>query len=237
MSTGVLHAFYNSKQWIIFRGQYILKHVQQHKGVICTTCGKHIFNRGDIQLDHYPIELTEDNYLDVNISMNEDNIELKCMSCHNKRHGRFNGGGHKRKEKSVYIVYGPPMSGKITYVIENMEPGDLVVDMDRLYQAISLRPTYDKPDNLKYNVFSIRSHIIDNIKSRYGGFRAAWIVGGYPEKFIREKLAEDLGAELIFVDTSKELCIDRLQCCSDYRADHKDEWKQYIDKWFEDYSN
>ncbi|MBH1941645.1 HNH endonuclease [Mobilitalea sibirica] len=237
MSTGVLHTFYNSDEWLIFREQYILEHIKINKGVICSKCGKHIINRGDIQLHHTPIELTEDNYKDVNISMNKDNIELICRSCHNKEHGRFCGGGHKRREKAVYIIYGPPMSGKTTYVYENMEPGDLIVDMDRLYHAVSLRPMYDKPDNLKYNVFSIRNHIIDNIKTRYGGFRTAWIIGGYPEKFTREKLAEDIGAELIYVETSKELCIERLECCNDYRAEHKDEWVQYIEKWFEDYSN
>lgn len=236
MSTGVLHSFYNSPPWRVFREQFILDHIKEHKGVICNHCKKHIFVSADIQLHHTPIELTEDNYMDVNISMNKDNIELICRSCHNKEHGRFCGGGHKRKPKAVYIIYGPPMSGKTTYVYENMEPGDLIVDMDRLYQAVSLRPMYDKPDNLKYNVFSIRNHIIDNIKSRYGGFYAAWIIGGYPEKYIREKLAEDTGAELIFIEAEKELCIERLYACNDYRSEHKEEWIEYIDKWFEDYS-
>jgi hypothetical protein len=78
---------------------------------------------------------------------------------------------------------------------------------------------------------------IGNIKTRYGGFRTAWIIGGYPEKFIRDKLADDLGAELIYIESSKELCVDRLNACNDYRSEHKDEWIQYIDKWFEEYSN
>lgn len=237
MSTGILHSFYNSKQWLVFREQYILEHTKQNSGVICSKCKKHIFVSADIQLHHTPVELSESNYNDVNISLNPDNIELICRSCHNKEHGRFCGGGHKRKEKAVYIVYGPPMSGKTTYVLENMESGDIVVDMDRLYNAISLRPMYDKPDNLKYNVFSIRNHIIDNIKNRYGGFRTAWIIGGYAEKFIREKLADDLGAELILIETPKELCLDRLNICNDYRSEHKEEWIQYIDSWFDNYSN
>lgn len=237
MSTGILKAFYNSKQWLLFREQYILKHVEENKGIICKTCNKHIIDRGDVQLHHSPTELTEDNYKDVTISLNEDNIELICRSCHNKEHNRFCGGKHKRREKAVYIIYGPPLAGKKTYVSENMEPGDIVVDMDMIYHAVSFMPTYNKPDNLKFNVFSIRNHIMENIKTRYGGFRAAWVIGGYPEKFIRDKLAEDLRAEIVFIDVDKELCAERLESCSDYRADHKDEWIQYIDKWFEDYSN
>ncbi len=237
MSTGVLKAFYNSKEWIIFREQFVLDHMKQNDGIICTECKKHIFERGDIQLHHSPIELTEDNYKDVRISLNPDNIKLICRRCHNKEHNRFCGGKHKRREKAVYIVYGAPMAGKKTFVYENMEPGDIVIDMDLLYQAVSMMPMYDKPDNLKYNVFSIRNHLIDNIKTRYGGFRSAWVIGGYPEKFIREKLSDDLRAELIYIEADKEICIERLNECHDYRADHKKEWIQYIENWFEEYSN
>jgi hypothetical protein len=127
------------------------------------------------------------------------------------------------------------MSGKKRYVMDNMEDGDIVVDMDRLYQAISLKPMYDKPNNLRFNVFSIRNTLIDNIKTRYGSFRTAWIIGGYADKYQREQLARDLGSELIFIEADKEDCIYRLDYCNDYREDHKEEWKGYIEKWFEEY--
>jgi hypothetical protein len=237
MSEGVLKAFYNSKEWKLFRQQYILKRMKEDKRIICKYCDKNIIESADMHLHHTPIELTEENYTDKTISLNEENIAIACRHCHNMEHGRFCGGKHKRREKAVYLVYGAPMSGKITYVSENMEPGDIVVDMDRLFNAISLMQTYEKPDNLKYNVFSIRNHIIDNIKTRYGGFRTAWIIGGYPEKYIRDKLAEETGAELVFIDTPKDICIARLDSCCDYRATHKSEWVQYIERWFEDYSN
>lgn len=116
-----------------------------------------------------------------------------------------------------------------------MEEGDLVVDMDSLYQAVTLLPRYNKPESLKYNVFAIRNSIIDNIKTRYGGFRTAFIIGGYPRKAERERLAKQLGAELILLDVDRDTCISRLDQVNDYRADHKEEWSQYIDKWFEDY--
>lgn len=236
MSEGVLKAFYNSKAWIIFRQQYIIKQLKDKKKIICSICNKIIIESADMQLHHTPIELTEDNYKDTNISLNEKNIKIACRRCHNKEHGRFCGGAHKRREKAVYIVYGPPLSGKASYVQDNMEPGDLVVDMDRLYSAISLLPMYDKPDNLQYNVFSIRNHIINNIKTRYGGFRTAWIIGGYPERYMRDKLVEDLGAETIFIDASKEECIERLNMCTDFRSTQKNDWIQYIERWFENFS-
>lgn len=233
MSTGVLKRFYNSDEWKIFRQQIILSRRKNGK-VVCENCGKNIVISKHIQVHHLE-ELTEDNYKDVNISLNPDNVKVWCHICHNKHHKRFCGGGHKRKEKAVYIIYGPPMSGKSSYVIEHMEPGDIVVDIDKLYAAVSFMDEYDKPDNLKYNVFSIRNHIIDNIRTRYGGFRTAWIVGGYANKFERERLANELGAKLILINATKKECIDRLDTCNDYRQEHKEEWISYINKWFDEF--
>lgn len=234
MSSGVLKTFYNSKEWKLFRQQIILDR-SKNDGIYCEKCGKKIVNSKSIQVHHIE-ELTEENYKDVSISLNPDNVLVWCQICHNIHHGRYHGAVKKRKEKSVYIVYGPPMSGKAKYVIDNMEAGDIVVDMDRLYKAVSLQPMYSKPDNLRFNVFSLRNILIDNIKTRYGNFRTAWIIGGYADKYKREQLAKDLGAELILMQSTKEECKYRLDYCNDYRQDHKEEWSQYIDKWFEDYT-
>lgn len=234
MSSGVLKKFYASSEWLAFRQQIILARKKDGR-VICEKCGKQIVVSKHIQVHHIN-ELTEDNYKDKNISLNPDNVLVWCHNCHNKHHGRFCGGGHKRREKAVYIIYGPPMSGKSSYVIEHMEEGDLVVDMDELYKAVSFMPKYNKPDNLKYNIFAIRNSIIDNIKKRYGGFRTAWIIGGYPRKSERERLIESTGAIPIFLNASREECINRLEGCNDYRADHREEWIGYIDKWFDEYS-
>lgn len=233
MSTGVLKKFYSSPQWLAFRQQIILDRMVDGR-VICEKCGKQIVVSKHIQV-HHEIELTEDNYKDANISLNPDNVKVWCHICHNKHHGRFCGGGHKRKEKAVYIIYGPPMSGKTSYVMEHKEPGDIVVDMDELYKAVSFMPKYNKPDNLKYNVFAIRNAIIDNIKTRYGGFRTAWIVGGYPRKAERQRLIDTTNGAGMLMHATKEECINRLESCNDYRAEHKEEWKEYINKWFEDY--
>ncbi len=53
---------------------------------------------------------------------------------------------------NVYIVYGPPMSGKTSYVIEHMEKGDIVVDMDSLYKDYYLHSlTYLNTSNVNVN--------------------------------------------------------------------------------------
>lgn len=236
MSSGVLKRFYSTEPWLSFRKKIINDRMKDGR-IVCENCGKQIVVSKHIQVHHTPIELTEENYKDVNISLNPDNVVVWCHSCHNKYHGRFCGGGHKRREKAVYVIYGPPCSGKTSYVIEHMEEGDIVVDMDSLYQAVTLLPRYNKPDNLKYNIFAIRNSIIDNIKTRYGGFRTAWVIGGYPRKVERERLIASLGATPILLKVSKEECYERLKQCNDYRSEHIEEWEQYITDWFDNYSD
>ncbi|MCM1567085.1 MAG: ATP-binding protein [Dehalobacter sp.] len=179
---------------------------------------------------HHKIELTPENVQDVLISLNPDNVLVVHHECHNRIHKRF--GYHP--EHNVFVVFGPPLSGKSSFVHEYMSRGDLVVDMDRLYQAVSLLPDYDKPDNLLTNIRGIHNLLIDNIKTRYGKWNKAWVIGGYADKYKREKLADDLGAELIFCNVSKEECFSRLEV-DEARRYRKDEWRGYIEKWFNDY--
>lgn len=222
--------FYNSQEWQRCRLSLISE--RSPEGIIhCEYCGKIINSSGDAEIDHVK-ELTLDNVNDFNISLNPQNLKISCKLCHNKKHKRFGTA----KEHNVYIVFGPPMSGKTTYVKENMERGDIVVDMDRLFSAISLFDLYDKPETLKYNIFAVRNTLLDNIKTRYGKWNNAWIIGGYSNVHDRTRLADELGAELIFIDTPKEVCIKRLDTCCDLRYYQKSDYKMYIDKWFDEFT-
>lgn len=223
--------FYKSKEWINFRKIIILE-----RGATCEECNKVITESKHIQVHHIK-ELDPSNIHDTSITLNPNNVKILCQECHNKEHNRWcKGSSVKKKDKGVYIVYGPPGAGKTTYVLDNMERGDIVVDMDRLYEAVTLLPRYDKPNNLKYNVLSIRNGIIDNIKTRYGKFNSAWIIGGYADKYQREQLARDVGAETILVLEPKEVCLSRIESANDYRQECFKEWEGYIDKWFNNYT-
>ncbi|MGJ9381795.1 hypothetical protein [Salipaludibacillus sp. CF4.18] len=222
----VIKSFYASKEWIALRLLLIIE-----RGNKCEHC-KEIISKSKDLIGHHTVELTPENVHDHNISLNPDKIEIVCFDCHNKEHKRF---GYKGA-KEVYLVYGPPMSGKTTFVKHQVERGDIVVDIDSLYSAVSMLPDYDKPDNLYNNVIGIHSQLLDNIKTRYGKWHNAWIIGGYADKYKRERLANDLGAELIYCEVDREECIRRLEH-DEVRQYRKDEWKGYIDKWFESYTN
>jgi hypothetical protein len=216
----VLKSFYASEAWQRFRLVII-----SERGMTCQECGKIIGNPFDCTL-HHDKELTPENVTDVTISLNPDNIRLVCHDCHGKIHHRF---GYQM-EKGVYIVYGPPLSGKTSFVREQMRRGDLVVDLDRLYAAVTMLPEYDKPDNLFSNVIGVYNLLVDNIKVRHGKWISAWVIGGLPDKYRREQLANDLGAELIFCDVGQAECLARLRLDEGRRLRG---WEKYVSDWFE----
>lgn len=222
--------FYDSPAWLNLRQQIILE-----RGNICEMCGKSIVNSKSIHLHHIE-KLTMENVNNVNVSLNPDKLQVLCHSCHNKTSDRnCNKIELKRAVRAVHIVYGPPFSGKTTYVEEHLSDGDLVVDIDRLFEAVSYAERYDKEDCLKFNVFAVKNLLLEQIENRHGKFKNAWIVGGYPRRFDREQLANRLGADLIYQDVSKQVCYSRLNKCNDSRNHRKEEWRKYIDRWFEDF--
>jgi hypothetical protein len=194
------------------------------RGLRCEYCSRRVVASKDLSLHHIQ-ELTLENVHDATVALNPDNVLVVHHGCHNKIHGKRG----REFRQAVYIVYGSPMSGKGTFVAEQRAPGDLVVDMDSLFEALTGLPRYEKPDALLPNVKAVYNTLIDNIRTRYGGWSTAWVIGGYPEKYQREKLAEQLGAELVFIDTSKEECLRRLTA----DPERGEEWAGYIERWFE----
>lgn len=196
------------------------------KGLYCEHCHEPILR--DIEcIGHHIQELTPVNVNDANISLNPKNILLVHHRCHNAIHDRF---GQATSQK-VFIVYGAPLSGKTSFVRGNKRHSDLVLDLDELYQAITLLPAYDKPQELAVNVFQLRDCLLDQIKTRTGKWSQAWIIGGYPLNTERERLATQLAAELIFIEATENDCLSRLHKDKD-KLPFITEWQRYIHDWF-----
>lgn len=219
-SISQVNEFYHCKEWID-----LMKNIRLERNNICEFCNKPIVNAYD-SIGHHKIALTDFNINDTNISLNPENIMLVHHRCHNLIHNKLG-----KPQQNVYIVYGSPCSGKSTYVRDNIEVGDLIVDMDNIWQSISGCDRYTKPEQLKANVFAVRNLLIDNIKLRVGNWSNAYIVGGYPLVSERERLSNQLGARLIYIDTSKEECISRLE--NNPQGRNITEWRKYIEDWWE----
>lgn len=220
--------FYRSKEWEKFRQVVIMDRLTDSGESICEYCGKPIVKAYDLIL-HHKTYLTEENYLDSTISLNPDNIQLLHHRCHNSIHNKL---GYSKRE--VFIVYGSPLAGKSSFVAEVMNEGDLIVDIDNLWEAVSGCDKYVKPNRLKSVVFSLRDNLLESVKYRRGKWSNAYIIGSYPFEAERNRLADTLGARLIHIDTDKAECIARLESCDDGR--NKNEWLEYIDSYWLQYS-
>lgn len=220
-----LDTFYRSDEWRRFRDIVIAERLTPDGLTVCECCGRPIVRAYDIILHHCNTFLTEENVNDVQISLNPENIQIVDHSCHNKIHGNY---GHKRRE--VFLVYGSPLSGKTSYVESVRERGDLVIDIDSIWQCVSACDRYVKPQRLTSVVFAVRDTMLDAVKHRLGKWNNAYIIGGYPYLSERERIMRAYGAREVFVDTPKDECISRLKACAD--RDY-DEWIRYIDDWWE----
>lgn len=227
--------FYKSDTWLNFRKTVIHDRMDEQGFVYCADCGKAIVNKYDMIL-HHKTELTDANVNDAMISLNPELIEVVCFKCHNKEHDRFQGGnythGWKMPQKHVYIVYGSPCAGKSSWVREVAGENDLVVDMDSIWQMISINDRYIKPAGLKSVAFELRDKIYDIIKYRSGKWRNAFIITGGALKGDRDRLMQRVGAdELIFIDTSEEECIKRMGSRF-VDEEIKQRWIGFISDWF-----
>lgn len=219
----MLATFYNSGEWRAFRKTMIAK-----RGNICAHCNIAILDARAI-IAHHKQELTPDNIHNPAIAFGEDNIDLICFDCHNKSHKRF--GYAQYEDRHVYLVYGPPCAGKSCFVMQHMLRGDLMLDIDIIYSAVSGLSLYDKPQALRQNVFAIRDLLLDQIKTRTGKWGNAWIIGGYPEAYARQQLINELGAEPIFIEATREECLSQAIA----GGNRPQEWQGYINNWFERY--
>ena len=219
-----LFEFYRSDEWRSFREVIINERTKDDGFIYDEMTDKPILKKYDIVL-HHKTELTEENVFDYNISLNPENIMVLSHRSHNYIHDKF---GHSMRQ--VYLVYGAPLSGKTTYVHDNMSEGDLIIDMDNIWQCVSGCDRYIKPNRLRSVVFRLRDDLLDMVKYRFGKWSNAYVLGGYPLSGERERLLKDLSAREIFIDTSKDECLARLE--ADEQRDHE-EWIRYIDEWFE----
>lgn len=215
-----LKTFYKSKQWEKLIEQLKIERINDDGQLICEHCGKPIVKKYDC-IGHHKIELTDDNVNDYEVSLNPNNIMLIHFRCHNIIHQRYEGFKQK-----VYLVYGSPCSGKTTFVDSVATADDLIIDIDRIWECLSNNDRYHKPNRLKANVFGVRDCLIEQVKTRNGMWKNCYIVGTYPLRTDRERLCELLNAKPIFIEETKAVCISRAM---------NDEWKKYIDEWFDNY--
>ena len=210
-----LKAFYNSDEWKVRRLQQLDGH-----DYACEECG------ATAEEVHHIVFLTIENVNDYNISLNPSNLKCLCHRCHNIAHNRWLPS-KRIEDQKVFLIWGSPLSGKTTYVKDHMLFGDLVIDVDNIWESISFQDKYIHPESLLKNMYTVRNALLDDVKVRKGDWNNAWVIGGFADKYRRIKTIKELGAEPIYIDSSKEECINRI-------SERPKEFINYINKWWEE---
>lgn len=125
----------------------------------------------------------------------------------------------------LYIVTGPPCSGKTTYVKEHMSEDDLVFDSDEIARAFtySKHHTVNK-EGIKHFILKLRYQWIQALRN-FGPNGNAWLIASNLTDSLM-KNCRQYDYEVVKMDASIEECLVRMQK-DDSRPD-KEEWEKVI---------
>lgn len=138
------------------------------------------------------------------------------------------------KQTRIIIVWGPPAAGKSTYIREHATEEDVIVDLDKIKQAICVFPKSEAPDQLLQTCLLLKETLINEIKNNRVYAKTAYIAEGLPREKDRKKYL-DMGVKMVGIIPPKEECIKRAML--DDERINKNHQIQIIEKWFSIYSN
>ncbi len=201
-------AKYNSTAWRKCRASYISRHP------VCEECEKQGLTVMAREV-HHRVPLSEGGSL-----LAESNLQSLCHKCHMGIHG-FKGSGYT----DINVVYGPPCSGKSTWVEQRLNKGDFVWDLDKILSAVSGQPIHSPVGAGVLSIsLSMRDTVIEEIRKRSCRLNRVWIIITDPSR-LRVILH---GATFWRVEAPIDVCLERA-----IKANRSEEVLDVIRKWFD----
>lgn len=136
--------------------------------------------------------------------------------------------------KQATVVVGPPGSGKTTYVRDRAGHGDMILDLDRIFVALTGLPKYNKPAGILPFALCAYDAVISQAAQSLGDVKHLWIIASAPTKEERKRLVSPLNAELVIMDTDAETCVRRIKQ-DPHRASTWKYFEEIVKKWWSRY--
>lgn len=147
--------------------------ILERDGWACQIRGRNCTRTAD-QVDHIvPLEAGGAPY-------DPANLRAACRRCNvGRRNQLHTNEGWRNARTHITLVYGPPGAGKSTYVQQNKQPGDLVVDYDLLGAALGSPDRYTHQD-IHQTINAARNAVIAKIRMGESGAQRVWIISTNP---------------------------------------------------------
>lgn len=101
------------------------------------------------------------------------------------------------------VVTGPPCAGKTTHVRNRATPGDIVIDLDQLAQALGSPDSHDHPPAILAVARAARhAAIVDAIRQHTRRGATVWVVDAAPSS-VRRRQYHQAGAVYVHLDVDR----------------------------------
>ena len=128
--------------------------------------------------------------------------------------------GWKDSDTEILLVVGPPGAGKSTFVAEEREEADLVIDYDLIAQALGAEAHGD--DTLHTEVMAARNALLKRVQRGEVTAPRVWLISANPK-------AESMFPhhEVITIDPGEDEVLKRAD-----KAGRPEKWRQLIRDWY-----
>ncbi|MFW8567055.1 AAA family ATPase [Orrella sp. 11846] len=132
--------------------------------------------------------------------------------------------------KPLTLVCGPPGAGKTMWVTEHAKKDDLVIDLDVFAVSVIGKPLWEASKRERAQVIRARNDLLADYMRGKTGHQRCYLIDT-AGSFKRRKFWSDRNAEVVIVDTEKEICKQRIRQCKERPKETHAGRIAAVDRW------
>lgn len=137
------------------------------------------------------------------------------------------------KRAPIIAVFGPPGSGKTTYVQEHKRENAPVWDWDRVHHALTGATLYHTNPALVPLLSAMRNAYLDSFLTATQ-IAEAWYISSDPSRAEHDRIKRKYQAHVIVLEVDTQTCLDRIKRAGD-RVSSEEEYREAVSRWWVEY--